>query len=150
MSDSKTDVPELDILKLCRVPPTEELIKFLEEKEKNIPAVVNIFAVPSNLSKSEKEELLSLFISLLSSVKIYNGRPNSEWPHIDNSQEVVDYMKAKAQSFFDLITKEPLLTMILPEQSHASYHFEDTSTIVDIHISILENCLKAFNSHPVP
>ncbi|RIA81353.1 hypothetical protein C1645_744597 [Glomus cerebriforme] len=150
MSGSETDVPKLDILEIChKLPPTTDLIKFLKEKEKKIPAMVNIFAIPSNLSKSEEEdkkdlELLSLFISLLSSVQIYNGRPSSEWPDISKPEEVVDYMKLKSQTFFELITRRKLFAMILPEKSHASDHFEDTSTTVDIHISILEKLFKSF------
>src|SRR6266542_3839995 len=144
MSGSESGAPKLDILEIChKLPPTADLIKFLKEKEKKIPAVVNIFAIPSNLSKSEEEdkkdlELLSLFISLLSSIQIHNERSSSEWPDISEPKEVVDYMKLKGKTFFELITKRKLFAMILPEESHASDHFEDTSTTVDIHISILE------------
>ncbi|RIA86138.1 hypothetical protein C1645_829759 [Glomus cerebriforme] len=150
MSDSETDVPKLDILEIChKLPLITDLIKFLKEKEKKIPVVVNIFAIPSNLFKLEEEnkknlELLSLFISLLSSVQIYNGRPSSEWPDISKPEIVIDYMKLKSQTFFELITKRKLFAMILPEESHASDHFEDTSTTIDIHISILKKLFKSF------
>ncbi|CAB4489098.1 hypothetical protein RhiirA5_421463 [Rhizophagus irregularis] len=149
MSCSESEVLKLDILEIChKLPSTADLIEFLKEKEKKLPAVVNIFAISSNLSESEKKdkedlELLNLFINLLSSVQIYNGRSDSEWPNISKPKEVVDYMKLKCQTFFDLITKRKLLAMILPEESHANNHFEDTSTIVDIHISILEKLFKS-------
>jgi hypothetical protein len=151
MSVSEEDNLKIDILELChKLPSTAELIKFIKEKEKKIPAVVNIFAIPPNLSKSDKEdlELLNLFISLLSSIEIYNKRPDSKWPDINESKEVVDYMKMKCKSFFDLITRRKIMVMILPESGHASDHFEDTSTIVDIHINILTKLFKSFQFPP--
>ncbi|RGB42108.1 hypothetical protein C1646_662448 [Rhizophagus diaphanus] len=142
-----------DIVILERIQKIKESYKVFKRKEKKLPAVVNIFAIPSNLSKSEKKdkedlELLNLFISFLSSVQIYNGRTNSEWPNISKPEEVVDYMKLKGQTLFDLITKKKLLAMILPKESHAGVHFEDTTTIVDIHISILEKLFKSLRFPP--
>src|SRR5438128_1659010 len=66
MSGSELDISKQEILEIChQLPLTEDLIKFLKEKEIKIPAVVNIFAIPSSLSKLEEEdkedlELLSL------------------------------------------------------------------------------------------
>ncbi|CAG8841473.1 28693_t:CDS:1, partial [Racocetra persica] len=84
-------------------------------KDASAPSTSNIIAIPSKLDESDLEnlnniKLLVTYISMLSSIDVYNKK--SEWD-ITNVNEVLDHMNKMANSTFLYITRN--LTTILTQ-----------------------------------
>ena len=92
-----SDTNEANILEL----PPEDLIKLIK-KEKDVPAVMNVIAIPHNINELDEKEdmkLLVTFISLYSTILVHNKMPN--WGL--NDKDIITFLEAKAESYSNVI-----------------------------------------------
>ncbi|CAG8711194.1 9774_t:CDS:1 [Funneliformis caledonium] len=136
----------LELAHESNIPSPEDLIKFLK-KENMAPAVVKIKIIPPSMNSPELDkniDLLTRFISGVSTLNLYHAMSGFD---IDHVEETTKYMNEKAKSFFDLI-KGKLMSIILPEETHSFLHFEDTTTSVELHLSLLKELFASFKFKP--